>query len=202
MRVIWQGVRGCHWWIALATLMLPAVAAEPPIPVVRSPIVSVSADQPDTLVISGLLNQRAWREFAAVITDNPKIARVMLDSNGGQIGPSTDIASGVYYRGLTTIVPPGAVCYSGCAQVFLAGKYRLIGEGAQLGVHQMGKRDGSLPPDRLVQFMSDQLRLFRANDEVIRLNEVTPFTDIHIFTPDELMAWGIVTPPPDAPAVP
>ena len=50
---------------------------------------------------------------------------IILNSNGGDISGSVQLAKYIHDNSMNTWVPQNAVCASGCALIFLAGKERL-----------------------------------------------------------------------------
>lgn len=60
---------------------------------------------------------------------------VVLDSPGGRTAPSLDIGRMVRERSLTTAVPAGVRCMSGCALIWIAGSRRLAHVQSEIGFH-------------------------------------------------------------------
>ncbi len=66
----------------------------------------------------------------------------LLHSPGGRVAEALKIARIVERGFATTVVRSGAQCYSACFLVFAAGDYRIAGEAAALGVHQVSVAPG------------------------------------------------------------
>ncbi len=67
---------------------------------------------------------------------NEKVNKVVLYSNGGFVNEGLIMAGIIHDKGLTTVIPKGAVCLSACAYMLFAGDQRLVD--GELGVHQVG----------------------------------------------------------------
>jgi membrane-bound ClpP family serine protease len=187
-------------WISLLVFLgaAPAVAEQPPIPRDR-PSVTLPADAPDAIAITGFLSPRTVDEFWAALEARPHAVRVLLNSGGGQLWATMTIAEYIYRTKMRTVVVKDGSCFSGCAFMFLAGAKRVIEPGGQLGVHQTYVPPGEVDTteaSRADQF--DQLRRFGVGDAVISAWLRTPNSSNRIFTPAEVIAWGIVTPLPQA----
>lgn len=187
-------MRSFRWIVLLAIWSLPALADEP--------IVLLPAD-PAEVVVTGMITPASVDEFWAALAARPAASRVRLNSGGGQVWAILTIAEYIHYRGMATVIDADAVCYSGCAHLFFAGVERSIAPGGQLGMHQnFVPDDESGVADATRADMFDQLRRFGVSDPVISAWLRTPNSDNRIFTPAELIAWGIVTPQrPASPAV-
>jgi hypothetical protein len=59
-----------------------------------------------------------------------------LESGGGLVGEALKMVALMDEEKVSTVVLPGAMCASACAQiVFLAGVHRIVAEGGRLGMH-------------------------------------------------------------------
>lgn len=72
-----------------------------------------------------------FRKIAAEYSD----ASVLLDSEGGMIGPAIDIGRTIKLRGYTTAIYKTDSCASACALIWVAGSKRVVFEGGQVGFH-------------------------------------------------------------------
>lgn len=72
-----------------------------------------------------------FRKFAAEYSD----AIVLLNSEGGMIGPAMDIGRTIKLRGYTTAIYKAGNCASACALIWVAGSKRVVFEGGQVGFH-------------------------------------------------------------------
>lgn len=93
---------------------------------------------PHVLVFRGEIDRETITDFRAA-TAGRAITLVFLDSPGGRIHASLDLAARFRATGLDTLVPAGSECASACAFVFLAGVRRQA-EG-KLGVHRFTSED-------------------------------------------------------------
>jgi hypothetical protein len=61
---------------------------------------------------------------------------VFLNSGGGLVREAFEIVALMDQVKVTTIVPPGGMCASACAQIiFLSGVHRIVRDGGRLGMH-------------------------------------------------------------------
>lgn len=72
-----------------------------------------------------------FRKIAAQYSE----ATVLLDSEGGAIGPAMDIGRTIRLRGYMTAVTSNQSCASACALIWIAGSQRVIIDGGQVGFH-------------------------------------------------------------------
>jgi hypothetical protein len=69
-----------------------------------------------------------------------------LNSPGGGVAEAMAIVAVMDAEKVTTIVPPGAVCASACAQViFVSGAHRVVLDGGTLGIHSCSSAGTKLP---------------------------------------------------------
>lgn len=80
--------------------------------------------------------------LGAALDGHPGIRTLVLESPGGRLGASEQIAGLVSARGLDTYV--ATHCESACTRIFVAGRSRVLREGGRLGFHS-GRVDLSLP---------------------------------------------------------
>ncbi len=72
-----------------------------------------------------------FRKIAAQYSE----ATVLLDSEGGAIGPAMDIGRTIRLRGYMTAVTSNQRCASACALIWIAGSQRVIIDGGLVGFH-------------------------------------------------------------------
>ncbi|ANY18555.1 hypothetical protein A6F68_00019 [Tsuneonella dongtanensis] len=88
-------------------------------------------------------------DFEAMLRDHPGIAILELVECPGTDDDSANLKLGrmIRARGLATHVPAGGSVRSGAVELFLAGKRRLIDDGAEFAVHAWRDSDGREPAD-------------------------------------------------------
>lgn len=89
------------------------------------------ADDPAFIVIDGEVksgDDEKFRKLAAEYSD----AVVLLNSEGGMIGPAMDIGRTIKLRGYETAIYKTGSCASACALIWLAGSKRVLFEGGKL----------------------------------------------------------------------
>jgi hypothetical protein len=92
------------------------------------------ADDATFIVIDGEIksgDDDKFRKIAAEYSD----AIVLLNSEGGMIGPAMDIGRTIKLRGYKTTIYKNGSCASACALIWLAGAKRVLFEGGQVGFH-------------------------------------------------------------------
>lgn len=72
-------------------------------------------------------------QLSQVLSDNPQVQVIHLNSIGGRLVEANKLATIVKNKNLVTFTK--VQCLSACPIVFLAGKEKLLGEGAKLGFH-------------------------------------------------------------------
>lgn len=68
---------------------------------------------------------------------HPTFGRVILNSEGGNVFEAVRLAELIHGEGDVVIVPDGAVCVSACFLLFAAGRNRVAGPTASIGVHSV-----------------------------------------------------------------
>ncbi|MFT3988401.1 hypothetical protein [Aestuariivirga sp.] len=120
-------------------------------------------------------------------------------STGCTLPPSSD---GVY-RGRLTVAP--SYCLSACPLILAAGKTRLAGADATVGVHHWGFETGNgrISDDKgpngdawdgvMRRMITDYLEGLGNAREIEPLMETTPFSTLHVFSRQERRKIGLVT---------
>lgn len=90
---------------------------------------------PHTLYLLEEIQPNQALEFRKALQDN-NISLLVLASPGGSVESGLLIADKVHDKNIDTLIPSGEICASACSYIFLAGKNRVAGEDAGLGVHQ------------------------------------------------------------------
>lgn len=89
----------------------------------------------------GLIGYGASRRVAKLLDEEPAISRIVLDSQGGRMGPAIALARIVKAHDLEVRVP--SRCESACTLLFIASRHRILDPQAQLGFHSFHLPDGS-----------------------------------------------------------
>jgi membrane-bound ClpP family serine protease len=141
------------------------------------------------LMVSGIIGPGAHRQFqAALWRANPRL--VVLDGPGGVLGEAILIAEEVRRRGLSTVVTDNRSCASACAIVFLSGRTKYMGSGANVGLHSASYADGRADPEA-TQLMAAYLSQLGVPDGTLRRMARTAPSDIRWLTQAEQRAIGI-----------
>ena len=154
---------------------------------------------PNVLFQIGKIESDQYSEFRRAIV-NHGVSTIVLDSPGGNVYESLDMAGTIFDRALSTYVPIDAVCLSACAFMFFAGKERFVA--GNLGVHQtsyddeisdktakIGEVDSAaqLSTADIIQYLNE----FRTPPKVYEWMLRTPPDEMHIFSNQELISLGI-----------
>ena len=105
-----------------------------------------------------------------------RVVFVDLNTPGGNATAGLDIANLIHASGYDTMVYPGSTCASACSLIFFAGRRKILGAGARIGVHRAAYRDGAEFMATLgTSFqMAAKLRAFGASEAVIARSLATP----------------------------
>ncbi|MEM9171225.1 MAG: hypothetical protein AAGA84_00815 [Pseudomonadota bacterium] len=85
---------------------------------------------------------------AELVESNSSVRGVLLDSPGGYVVEGRAIAEIIQQHELLTYVSEG--CYSACTTAFVAGRWRSMVEGAEIGFHRSRTTTVQLPMDALI----------------------------------------------------
>ena len=136
----------------------------------------------------------------AALDSHRGVRTVVLESPGGRLGASEQVAELVSARGLDTEV--ATHCESACTRIFVAGRNRVLRAGARLGFHS-GRTDLSLPTAAVAAmnqtFAARYVAAGVAADFMARVEAVAP-TAIWYPSDGELLAAHVVTRIEGAPA--
>jgi hypothetical protein len=119
---------------------------------------------------------RAYRESCARRGYCPE--RLFLDSEGGQVLASFNVADVVVHYGLHTVVNKTGQCYSSCFMIFAAGPLRVVFPTAHIGVHSLSDEHG--------QETAETVYYTRLAIDILR---------DHLHVPEPILAKMISTPP-------
>jgi len=157
-RALWAGL--AKVMVCLGVLQTVGVLAKTAIPQIAEAIRIAFMDDPDIppysikvtsagseAKISGGIKFGLSDEFEKVLNASRGVRVVRLDSIGGRIGEGQKLNSLIKSRGLDTYVD--VKCLSACTLAFVAGRQRVLKQGARLGFHRAAfagedQIDGSL----------------------------------------------------------
>lgn len=127
-------------WDQLYSARLAALSAPTPAPAPRQRPVTPASYPPPTppsraVRIEGEITEATIAQFDASILRDPNINTVVLDSPGGVVLASRDLAMRIRRLHLTTVVPANAECASACFMLFAAGERRIASPSARIGIH-------------------------------------------------------------------
>lgn len=156
----------------------------------------VSADDGDaTIRIKGLLGPGVATRFDGVLAAHPAVRRVIIDSYGGLVDQSLDLARSIVGRHLDVEVDRH--CASACLVPFLAGANRYAGPDALFGFHSPGPVEGAsawlrFGAERESRRYSDFLREHGLPQKYLDLIRTTPSEGIARIGAAELAETGVL----------
>lgn len=150
----------------------------------------VDPQSPDTVILDGEIETGDGRAFEQVLATYPRVRFLVLNSPGGVVEDGLEIAEAVFARGVATIVPSWAGCYSACAFIFLGGVERHVA--GELGVHQFSSPSRDIvDAQRTVADILDVLNQFDTPQQVISAMLRTEPDDMYVFTRAQIDSLAI-----------
>ncbi|WP_420548530.1 hypothetical protein [Curvivirga sp.] len=158
----------------------------------------------DTLIVEGVIDDRAIESFIVAINENPNVKSLTLKYVPGSADDDYNLILSRVVRsmGLGTIIPKGGLVASGGTDLFLAGVWRKVSTNACIGVHSWDyEEDGHIiqatdfPKHDLVHQM--YLRYFRDMGIPPAFYwytlDAAPAADMHWMHKSELKKFNMVT---------
>jgi hypothetical protein len=150
----------------------------------------VLKDYPSIIALDGDIGPTSEADFRKAIDARPLANVIVLNSNGGQVSAALLIAYEIAAAHLNTAIPEGLSCYSACAYLYFAGEARQAD--GNLGVHQIyGDELDTSGAQSVLSIVLDMLDEFRVSQGVISVMLSTPPSDMHVFSPEEVVALEI-----------
>lgn len=144
----------------------------------------------DEVIVSGYLTWGLYYQFVEALRDNDGLRTVVLNSSGGHYAVGRLMTKLIKERGLDTMTT--GMCASACTFAYLAGKRRLLRDGARLGYHSpSGNTDFIL--EKVGAHMAGVLRQADVPEDFIAHVFATPADTVWFPTTDELRSANIVT---------
>ena len=150
----------------------------------------VDESVPTVIFLVGEIDGRSALDFRRALRAAPAAETLVMDSLGGNVATSLIIADDIHQRKMATVITPDGICYSACAFIFFAGVDRVAM--GQLGVHQISSDRPDLELAQLaISDIIDALVRFGTPPEVFPIMFRTPAESMHVFSEQELRAFGI-----------
>ncbi len=156
----------------------------------------------DTAYMSGELGAPTPRAVKKLFRQHPDLATIVMNNVPGSEDDDKNIKASlrVFEQQLTTYVPADGVIASGGVDFFLAGKNRIVEEGACVGVHAWQddndrRASSELPRDHQGhKVFLDYFRAIGMNEAFYWFTlEAAPFDGMYWMSTDELLEFGVVT---------
>lgn len=98
--------------------------------------------------VIGDISYKDEEKFIKILKDEKYVHGVYLLSYGGNAHASLEMAEKILEHKLVTMVPDNGYCHSGCAMMFLMGKYKYQWSSSKITIHSVHEKlknsDGSL----------------------------------------------------------
>jgi hypothetical protein len=98
--------------------------------------------EPEIIRMTGAIDYGDFERFKDKVREASR-AIVILDSQGGKIGPAIAIAQYIKATGFMTYVENRSECISACSIIWLSGRRRFLEMGGIIGFHPPVRNDGS-----------------------------------------------------------
>ena len=155
-----------------------------------------------SLYVSGVLTTNTHEKFKEVMADNPGITRLVLDYIEGSSDDDANfpLYADVRARGLETYLKANSEVYSGGVDLFVAGKTRLMEQGAKIGVHSWsdGTKDAAEYPrtsPEHTKYRSYVQAMLGTDDWYWFTIYAAPAEGMHVMTDAEIEQYGLLTSP-------
>lgn len=160
---------------------------------------------PDRVELIDAVSSDTPAQFRALIAAHPDVHQIDMVDCPGSVDDDANLALArmIRERGLATHIPAGGSIRSGGVELFLAGVTRTAAKDAEIGVHSWEDSDGLQATDfaaddpvhtpylafyRDMGFAPDKARAFYDFT-----NSAAPFDELHVMTPREIGAFGLLT---------
>ncbi|WP_316367554.1 hypothetical protein [Candidatus Thiodiazotropha sp. CDECU1] len=151
-------------------------------------------DRGDLIHLKGGLGFGIAKEVKQLVSKNPSVKGIILDSIGGRIYEGRELSKIILINGLDTYTLKG--CYSACGTAFISGNKRFLAKGANLAFHQYKVGTQSLDP--YVDMPAEQekdLRIYQRrgiSQEFIDRIFIANKDDLWYPTIEEMLNAGVV----------
>lgn len=156
----------------------------------------------DTAYMSGELGGPTPRAVKRLFKQHPDLATIVMNNVPGSEDDEQNIRASlrVHKQQLTTYVPADGIIASGGVDFFLAGKNRIVEEGACVGVHAWQDDDDPTPAASLPRdhpghrVFLDYFREIGMNEEFYWYTlQAAEFDGMYWMSTDELLRYGVAT---------
>ena len=178
------------WMFALFAL---AIAADS-----RAGEIRLHNTDPTKFAYVGEVTEGDAQMLRNFLVDNQEVTEMVLFSGGGLVGEGIEMMEIIYLRGLNTKIVDLGGCYSICSFMWLGGIERTVEGSGSLGVHLP-----FMPAEVVVEFTQTEhtneiaktlaWKMWYVESLGIEVDQyfwmmilVTPPTDMHVFTREEL----------------
>jgi TPR repeat protein len=144
------------------------------------------------LEIRGAITFGLTDEVQKILTANPQVKTVRLNSNGGRLAEARRLGDLIRQRSLATYAD--ADCQSACTIAFLGGHDRQLAPQGRLGFHQY-VFPGVEQDDMKSQYAIDRARMLAAGvrPEFVAQAFTTPSSDMWFPSREQLLENGVIT---------
>ncbi len=115
-----------------------------------------------------------------------KVGIVLLNSYGGNVKASLEIAAHIESYNFNTAVLDNNSCYSACFLLFMAGNFRLATANSNMGVHRISDEQGENASTKELSIdLSELYRRLNVPPSIRLAMLETPASEMHILTAEE-----------------
>jgi hypothetical protein len=153
---------------------------------------AVDQVRPNVAYLNGEIVRDTADNFLAMLEEHPDIVLLVLNSPGGLTEVARAVAETIYALGIDTFIPEGAECLSACSTIYFGGRQHVVM--GELGVHRsVSSRpfDNSAQIAALLGFTLESWMHFGVPIEAILATYRTRNEEIHVFTPEEVVRFGL-----------
>ena len=156
----------------------------------------------DTAYMKGEIGEPTLGVVTVLLKDNPDLKTIVMNNVPGSDDDETNLRASllVHERELTTYIPADGMIASGGVDFFLAGKERMVEEGACVGVHAWQDDDDPTPAAELPRnhpghwMFLDYFRKIGMNEEFYWYTlQAAPAEGMYWMTAEELLRYGVAT---------
>lgn len=136
MKKIFLIVFGIWWWI-LFLIFLPVIISTWEIIILNSIQLTELKVKENTLIMNNEINSKTPEQFKKIFSENPNIDTIIMKEVSGSLDDTANlkISSWIAQKWLTIKLEKDSYIASWGTDFFLAGKHRIIENGAQVWVH-------------------------------------------------------------------
>lgn len=191
-------------WIVLFIISLPTLVTIGEVTLLNATQLTQLDVRGNTLIMNNEINSKTPEQFREVFTKYPEIDTIIMKEVPGSLDDTAnlEIASWIAKKWLTIKLEKDSFIASGGTDFFLAGKNRIIQDGAQIWVHAWAggsktAKDFPVGHEYHIPYIDYYTAIGWPKDQAEAFYYFTinaaPASDMHIMTKEELEKYNIAT---------